>query len=111
MTHTFIFLSLHAHAHRSFTSHCLSLFLSFFVSLSLSISFFVSSLSLGYSLPALKEVVEKSTTPIDTILSYARFALNNSDLLDYLPFFASKGLGIINASVENERDEGRWNQL
>lgn len=52
----------------------------------------------GYSLSALKYIVEKSPVPIDTVLSYGRLAINNTTLQEYVPFFQSKGLGILNGS-------------
>ena len=52
----------------------------------------------GYSLSILRKVIEQSTVQIDTILSYSRLTLNDSCLLDHIPFFTSKNVGIINAS-------------
>lgn len=51
----------------------------------------------GYPLYVLKEVVEKSNTKIDMILSYSRNTLFDDTLKEYLPFFQSEGIGVINA--------------
>lgn len=53
----------------------------------------------GYSLSALKEVIEKSTVKLDLVLSYCRQTLFCRELEDYIPYFRSKNLGIINAAV------------
>ncbi|XP_060085846.1 uncharacterized protein LOC132565228 [Ylistrum balloti] len=52
----------------------------------------------GYPLNLLKEVVEKSVVKVDTILSYCRACMHDNSLLDYLPYFHEKGVGVINAS-------------
>jgi aryl-alcohol dehydrogenase-like predicted oxidoreductase len=52
----------------------------------------------GYSLPALKEIVQSSEVNIDSVLSYCRLTLNDSSLLEYLDFFDEKQVGVINAS-------------
>ena len=52
----------------------------------------------GYPLPFLKEVIEKSPIQIDTVLSYCHLTLNDSTLVDYLPFFEERGVGVVNAS-------------
>ncbi|XP_066911247.1 uncharacterized protein [Clytia hemisphaerica] len=52
----------------------------------------------GYPLDVLESVLKRSTVEIDTILSYCRYSMNDTSLLDYLPFFKSQGVGIINAS-------------
>jgi aryl-alcohol dehydrogenase-like predicted oxidoreductase len=36
--------------------------------------------------------------PLDTILSYCHHALNDNSLVDHLPYFETKGVGVINAS-------------
>ena len=53
----------------------------------------------GYSLKALKEVIEKSTIKIDLVLSYCRQTLFCQELQSFIPFFRGHGLGIINAAV------------
>jgi len=53
----------------------------------------------GYSLKVLTEVLEKSSTKIDCVLSYARNTLVNQDLREYLPKFQARGLGVVNASI------------
>jgi len=50
----------------------------------------------GLPLKALRRVVE--AVPVDTVLSYCRFALNDTALLDLAPVLKSRGVGIINAS-------------
>ena len=52
----------------------------------------------GYSLSALKAVVEKSPVNIDSVLSYCRLTLIDASLTEDFKFFQSKGIGIINAS-------------
>jgi aryl-alcohol dehydrogenase-like predicted oxidoreductase len=58
----------------------------------------------GYPLDVLKQVIEQnasSSSPvrIDTVLSYCRLTLFNTDLLKYTDFFREHKLGIINAAV------------
>lgn len=50
----------------------------------------------GYPLKPLRYLAEQ--TYLDTILSYNHLSLNDSTLRDALPFFASKGIGVINAA-------------
>lgn len=53
----------------------------------------------GYNLGILKRIVELSNDGmIDTVLSYCRFSLFNTDLLSYSAFFESRGIGVINAA-------------
>jgi len=52
----------------------------------------------GYPVSVLKEAVEHSNTKVDTVLSYTRDTLVDDTLKKFLPFFQSKGLGIINAA-------------
>jgi aryl-alcohol dehydrogenase-like predicted oxidoreductase len=47
-------------------------------------------------LKALRRVVE--AVPVDAVLSYCRFALNDTALLDLAPVLKCRGVGIINAS-------------
>ena len=41
----------------------------------------------GLPLRVLKEVLERSEVKIDTVLSYCHYSLNDTSLLDYLPYF------------------------
>ncbi|MGA2440416.1 MAG: aldo/keto reductase [Tepidisphaeraceae bacterium] len=50
----------------------------------------------GLPLKAIWRVVE--AVPVDAVLSYCRFALNDTALLDLAPLLKSRGVGIINAS-------------
>ena len=50
----------------------------------------------GLPLKAIRRVVE--AVPVDAVLSYCRFALNDTALLDLAPLLKSRGVGIINAS-------------
>ncbi|KAF2353377.1 NADP-dependent oxidoreductase domain, partial [Trinorchestia longiramus] len=53
----------------------------------------------GYPLSTLKDVIERSTVPIDVVMSYCRCTLMDQELLKYVPYFQSRGLGLMNASV------------
>ncbi|XP_023232050.1 L-galactose dehydrogenase-like [Centruroides sculpturatus] len=53
----------------------------------------------GYSLQALQTVLDKSKIHIDTVLSYCRCTPFDQSLLEYLPYFKAKNLGIINAGI------------
>jgi L-galactose dehydrogenase len=50
----------------------------------------------GLPLTAIKEVVE--AVPVDAILSYCRYSLNDMALVDLIPTLQSRGVGVINAS-------------
>ena len=50
----------------------------------------------GYPLKIFREVIAQ--THVDTILSYCRYSLNDTSLLDLIPFLKERGTGIINAS-------------
>ena len=50
-------------------------------------------------LGSFREVVEKSTVPIDTVLSYGRYGLFNQDLKEVIADFTDRGVGIINGSA------------
>jgi L-galactose dehydrogenase len=50
----------------------------------------------GLPLNSLRRVVE--ATPVDTILSYCHFELNDTALLELIPLLKERGVGIINAS-------------
>ncbi|XP_067005452.2 uncharacterized protein [Anabrus simplex] len=52
----------------------------------------------GYPVSELKKAVENSKIPISTILSYSRDTLIDSTLQEYIPFFQSKGVGVIGAA-------------
>lgn len=52
----------------------------------------------GYPVSVLKEAIERSNTKVDTVLSYTRDTLIDDTFKKFLPFFQSKGLGIINAA-------------
>lgn len=52
----------------------------------------------GYPLHTLKEVIEKSPVELDTVLTYCRGTLFDDSLAEYLPFFESRRLGVINAA-------------
>ncbi|CAL4069099.1 unnamed protein product, partial [Meganyctiphanes norvegica] len=51
-----------------------------------------------YPVSALKEVIERSKVKINCVLSYARNTLLNEDLKQYMDFFQSRGVGVINAA-------------
>ncbi|ENN75135.1 L-galactose dehydrogenase isoform X2 [Dendroctonus ponderosae] len=55
----------------------------------------------GYPVGVLKECIEKSKVPIETVLSYCRSTMIDYTLNEYLPFFKSKGIGVINAAVNS----------
>jgi L-galactose dehydrogenase len=50
----------------------------------------------GYPLKPLRYLAEQAH--LDTVLSYNHLSLNDSTLRDTLPFFATKGIGVINAA-------------
>lgn len=52
----------------------------------------------SYSVSLMKEVIEKSPVKISTVLSYSRNTLIDNTLEDFLPFFKSRGIGVICAS-------------
>ncbi|XP_071524868.1 uncharacterized protein [Panulirus ornatus] len=51
----------------------------------------------GYPVHLLKEVIEKSSVMIDVVLSYTRNTLIDDTLSEFMPFFKSRGVGVINA--------------
>nr|XP_046918752.1 L-galactose dehydrogenase-like [Dermatophagoides farinae] len=53
----------------------------------------------GYPLSLLREIVEKSSVKIDIILSYCRHSLWDNEFVNYLDYFKSKNIGIINAAI------------
>ncbi len=53
----------------------------------------------GLPLRVLRRVVEQAGEgQVETVLSFCRYALNDTALEEDLPFYASKGVGVINAS-------------
>ena len=67
----------------------------------------------GYPLEDFKTVIDRSAVKIDTILTYCHASMNDSTLREYLPYFQSKGLGIINGSILSmglltERGPAQW---
>lgn len=52
----------------------------------------------GYPVFTLAECIEKSHVKIDTVLSYSRLSLIDTTLLQYLPDFKKRDLGVINAA-------------
>lgn len=52
----------------------------------------------GYPLDNFRTIIERSTVPIDTILTYCRYSLNDTSLLSLLDFLVERGIGIVNAS-------------
>ncbi|XP_023937470.2 uncharacterized protein LOC112045507 [Bicyclus anynana] len=51
-----------------------------------------------YDLDLMKAIVEESRVPIATVLSYAKSTLIDNRLQDYVSYFKSRGVGIINAA-------------
>lgn len=52
----------------------------------------------GYPLDMQKYLIENSPVEINTSLVYCHYSLNDTTLLEFLPFLQSKGVGCINAS-------------
>ncbi|XP_031616756.1 L-galactose dehydrogenase-like [Contarinia nasturtii] len=52
----------------------------------------------SYSLHLLKEIILKAPGRFDTVLSYSRYTMLDNALLNYLPFFLEKDLGVICAA-------------
>ncbi|KAK7499394.1 hypothetical protein BaRGS_00009369 [Batillaria attramentaria] len=52
----------------------------------------------GYPLENFRTVLERTTVKVDTILTYCHASMNDNSLADYLPYFKSKGIGVVNAS-------------
>ncbi|GAA3388418.1 aldo/keto reductase [Cryptosporangium minutisporangium] len=50
----------------------------------------------GYPLPALVSVAGRA--PVDTVLSYCHYTVQNRTLAPQLPFFAERDIGVLNAS-------------
>lgn len=52
----------------------------------------------GYTLSTLRNILQKSNTKVDSVLTYCRLTLNDSSLIEDFNFYDSKRVGIINAS-------------
>ncbi|KAF8359961.1 mec-14 [Pristionchus pacificus] len=52
----------------------------------------------GYSLDKLGRLFEAAPVPIDVVMSYTHGTLNDNSLGRYIPFFQSRGVGVINSS-------------
>ncbi|XP_032687994.1 L-galactose dehydrogenase-like isoform X1 [Odontomachus brunneus] len=53
----------------------------------------------GYPVSVLKECVEKSNINISCVLTYTRLTLIDDTLLEYIPFFKERNIGVINAAL------------
>ncbi|XP_075213032.1 uncharacterized protein LOC142319531 [Lycorma delicatula] len=53
----------------------------------------------AYPISPMCEIIEKSAIPIEVIISYSRDVIFDSSLQEYIPFFQSRGIGIINAAI------------
>ncbi len=53
----------------------------------------------GYPLDAHKYMLDHSSVKVDTALTYCHYSMNDTTLLDFLPYYKSKNVGVINASV------------
>lgn len=65
----------------------------------------------GYPLKIFGKILDQA--PVDTILTYCHYSLNDTSLLDQLDYLESKGVGIINASplsmgLLTKRGEPDW---
>ncbi|KAJ3656567.1 hypothetical protein Zmor_015637 [Zophobas morio] len=52
----------------------------------------------SYPVSLLQDYLKKSTVKIDSVLSFTRLSLLNQTLREYIPFFQSKNVAIINAA-------------
>ncbi|KAK7010209.1 L-galactose dehydrogenase [Biomphalaria glabrata] len=52
----------------------------------------------GYPLEPIKSVIEQSSIKIDVVLSYCRATMNDNILKEWLPYFQSRQVGVVNAS-------------
>ncbi|KAK7109310.1 uncharacterized protein [Littorina saxatilis] len=52
----------------------------------------------GYPLENFRTVLERTTVKVDTLLTYCHASMNDNSLADYLPYFKSRGVGVVNAS-------------
>lgn len=55
----------------------------------------------GFPLKIFRTVLDRA--PLDCMLSYCHYSLNNTSLLGLVPYLKSKGVGIMNASPFSER--------
>ncbi|CAG9769557.1 unnamed protein product [Ceutorhynchus assimilis] len=55
----------------------------------------------GYPVNTLKECIELSQVPIETILSYCRSTMIDNTLDDFMSFLKSRNVGVINAAVNS----------
>lgn len=55
----------------------------------------------GYPNSTLKECIEKSKIKIDSVLSYTRLTLIDQSLNEFIPFYKSNKLAVINAAVHS----------
>ncbi|XP_030755169.1 L-galactose dehydrogenase-like [Sitophilus oryzae] len=53
----------------------------------------------GYPLSTLKECIEKSTVHIETVLTYCRSMMTDNTLDEYIDFFRSKNVGVVNGAI------------
>ncbi|RZF32186.1 hypothetical protein LSTR_LSTR004049 [Laodelphax striatellus] len=53
----------------------------------------------GYPLDVLKDIKERSTVPIDVVLSYSRELIFDHTLQEFIPFFQQNKMGIVNAAL------------
>ncbi|GLV38633.1 uncharacterized protein CBL_05632 [Carabus blaptoides fortunei] len=52
----------------------------------------------GYPVSVLKECIQKSKTHLSTVLSYTRMTLIDDTLKEFMMYFQTQGLGVINAA-------------
>lgn len=55
----------------------------------------------GFPLKIFRHILDR--TPLDCMLSYCHYSLNNTSLLGLIPYLKSKGVGIMSASPFSER--------
>ncbi|HSH95184.1 MAG TPA: aldo/keto reductase [Roseimicrobium sp.] len=55
----------------------------------------------GFPLKIFRYILDRA--PLDCMLSYCHYSLNNTSLLDLIPYLKSKGVGIMSASPFSER--------
>jgi len=52
----------------------------------------------GYPLDKIQKLIELSDVKVDVVLTYCRYNLHDTTLLQYLPWFEEQGIGVVNAS-------------
>lgn len=52
----------------------------------------------GYPMEVQREIISRSSVKIDTCLSYCHYSMNDTTLLNYLPFLREKDVALVNAS-------------